>query len=201
MCMVLQERGPVKLMIRNGLGYCWDGLGIAARSFPPFLLSLPPLKILQLNTEAENATTTERLRLRPTACGEKDINIYVGLSDMPHKRYRPVLEKDIDTVNGAFTLIVLEFSYSLDLRSKLKERRQEATYESGHTGTSLPHFRFFLCLNYPTHNSTSLLATPTYRRGRAWSALHHQRAPHPKNDQSQQVVGEHAGKATACLGC
>ena len=42
---------------------------------------------------------------------EKEVNIYVGLSDMQRKWYRSVLEKDIDAVNGnIYTLIVLEFS-------------------------------------------------------------------------------------------
>jgi len=31
---------------------------------------------------------------------EKEINIYVGLTDMQRKWYRSVLEKDIDAVNG-----------------------------------------------------------------------------------------------------
>ena len=31
---------------------------------------------------------------------EKDINIYVGLTEMQRKWYRSVLEKDIDAVNG-----------------------------------------------------------------------------------------------------
>jgi SNF2 family DNA or RNA helicase len=31
---------------------------------------------------------------------EKEINIYVGLSEMQRKWYRSVLEKDIDAVNG-----------------------------------------------------------------------------------------------------
>jgi SWI/SNF-related matrix-associated actin-dependent regulator of chromatin subfamily A member 5 len=35
-----------------------------------------------------------------TPCPEKEINIYVGLSDMQRKWYRSVLEKDIDAVNG-----------------------------------------------------------------------------------------------------
>ncbi len=33
-------------------------------------------------------------------CIEKEINIYVGLTDMQRKWYRSVLEKDIDAVNG-----------------------------------------------------------------------------------------------------
>jgi SWI/SNF-related matrix-associated actin-dependent regulator of chromatin subfamily A member 5 len=35
---------------------------------------------------------------------EKEINIYVGLSDMQRKWYRSVLEKDIDAVNGKLPL-------------------------------------------------------------------------------------------------
>lgn len=31
---------------------------------------------------------------------EKEINIYVGLTEMQRKWYRSVLEKDIDAVNG-----------------------------------------------------------------------------------------------------
>ena len=32
---------------------------------------------------------------------EKEINIYVGLTEMQRKWYRSVLEKDIDAVNGS----------------------------------------------------------------------------------------------------
>jgi len=35
---------------------------------------------------------------------EKEINIYVGLTEMQRKWYRSVLEKDIDAVNG--TLLI-----------------------------------------------------------------------------------------------
>jgi hypothetical protein len=35
-----------------------------------------------------------------TARIEKEINIYVGLTEMQRKWYRSVLEKDIDAVNG-----------------------------------------------------------------------------------------------------
>ena len=37
-------------------------------------------------------------------CTEKEINIYVGLTEMQRKWYRSVLEKDIDAVNGEFYL-------------------------------------------------------------------------------------------------
>ena len=33
---------------------------------------------------------------------EKEINIYVGLTEMQRKWYRSVLEKDIDAVNGEY---------------------------------------------------------------------------------------------------
>ena len=33
---------------------------------------------------------------------EKEINIYVGLTEMQRKWYRSVLEKDIDAVNGSW---------------------------------------------------------------------------------------------------
>lgn len=35
-----------------------------------------------------------------TPSAEKEINIYVGLTEMQRKWYRSVLEKDIDAVNG-----------------------------------------------------------------------------------------------------
>ena len=38
---------------------------------------------------------------------EKEINIYVGLTDMQRKWYRSVLEKDIDAVNGQWFAIVM----------------------------------------------------------------------------------------------
>lgn len=67
---------------------------------------------------------------------EKEINIYVGLSDMQRKWYRSVLEKDIDAVNGTLhALIILEFSHSLNPRSNWQERRQNTPYEHGHAGT------------------------------------------------------------------
>ena len=37
---------------------------------------------------------------------EKEINIYVGLTEMQRKWYRSVLEKDIDAVNGMPTLLL-----------------------------------------------------------------------------------------------
>jgi hypothetical protein len=36
---------------------------------------------------------------------EKEINIYVGLTEMQPKWYRSVLEKDIDAVNGEQLLL------------------------------------------------------------------------------------------------
>ena len=36
---------------------------------------------------------------------KKEINIYVGLTDMQRKWYRSVLEKDIDAVNGKFPVL------------------------------------------------------------------------------------------------
>ena len=44
-------------------------------------------------------------------CTEKEINIYVGLTDMQRKWYRSVLEKDIDAVNGAYALSLFFFSF------------------------------------------------------------------------------------------
>ena len=41
-------------------------------------------------------TSTDESRLSV----EKEINIYVGLTEMQRKWYRSVLEKDIDAVNG-----------------------------------------------------------------------------------------------------
>jgi len=39
---------------------------------------------------------------------EKEINIYVGMTEMQRKWYRSVLEKDIDAVNGmSFILFLL----------------------------------------------------------------------------------------------
>jgi hypothetical protein len=43
---------------------------------------------------------------------KEEVNIYVGLLDMPRKWYRSVLEKDIDAVNGASSfLIPLSFAF------------------------------------------------------------------------------------------
>ena len=68
---------------------------------------------------------------RPT---EKEINIYVGLTEMQRKWYRSVLEKDIDAVNGVFdTLPDPDFSHVL-LRSHWKEGREDSTYEHGYAG-------------------------------------------------------------------
>jgi len=36
---------------------------------------------------------------------EKEINIYVGMTEMQRKWYRSVLEKDIDAVNGMSHII------------------------------------------------------------------------------------------------
>lgn len=45
-------------------------------------------------------------RLGLTSVTEKEINIYVGLTDMQRKWYRSVLEKDIDAVNGRFISLI-----------------------------------------------------------------------------------------------
>ena len=37
---------------------------------------------------------------------EKEINIYVGLTEMQRKWYRSVLEKDIDAVNGEYFVLI-----------------------------------------------------------------------------------------------
>ncbi len=37
---------------------------------------------------------------------EKEINIYVGLTEMQRKWYRSVLEKDIEAVNGLLILLL-----------------------------------------------------------------------------------------------
>jgi SNF2 family DNA or RNA helicase len=36
---------------------------------------------------------------------KKEINLYVGMSDMQKKWYKSLLEKDIDAVNGAYRMI------------------------------------------------------------------------------------------------
>jgi len=41
---------------------------------------------------------------------KKEINLYVGMTEMQRKWYRMLLEKDIDAVNGMLTiLLVLRF--------------------------------------------------------------------------------------------
>jgi hypothetical protein len=42
---------------------------------------------------------------------EKEINIEVGLTEMQWKRYRSVLEKDIDVVNGRLLLDFARFTH------------------------------------------------------------------------------------------
>ena len=93
---------------------------------------------------------------------EKEINIY-DLSDMQRKWYRSVLEKDIDAVNGTLhTLVVLEFSYSLNSRSNWQERGQDASYEHGHAGTSFSPSVFSIrFLKYPIPSSARSHATVT----------------------------------------
>lgn len=45
---------------------------------------------------------------------KKEINVYVGMSDMQRKWYRSILEKDIDAVNGmSSTLFSLEFLFTV----------------------------------------------------------------------------------------
>jgi SNF2 family DNA or RNA helicase len=39
---------------------------------------------------------------------KKEINLYVGMTEMQRKWYRMLLEKDIDAVNGAFLVLGLE---------------------------------------------------------------------------------------------
>ena len=57
-----------------------------------------------LDCPNSNSYTVDKL------ASEKEINIYVGLTEMQRKWYRSVLEKDIDAVNGMFFFICQRFS-------------------------------------------------------------------------------------------
>lgn len=71
-----------------------------------------------------------------TSCLEKEINIYVGLTEMQRKWYRSVLEKDIDAVNGrdhfsGMPRTPQQHSNRLDW----EKGRQDAADEYGHAAT------------------------------------------------------------------
>lgn len=76
---------------------------------------------------------------------EKEINIYVGLTEMQRKWYRSVLQKDIDAVNGESvaypplppSLHVPELvADTVSPRPDGKEGGQDALDEHGHAGSS-----------------------------------------------------------------
>ncbi len=70
---------------------------------------------------------------------EKEINIYVGLTEMQRKWYRSVLEKDIDAVNGSFSPLSDRIdSYAL-YRPDWQEGREDPADEHGHAGAC--HYR------------------------------------------------------------
>ncbi|KAG6888387.1 hypothetical protein C0995_008708 [Termitomyces sp. Mi166 len=66
---------------------------------------------------------------------KKEINIYVGLTEMQRKWYRSVLEKDIDAVNGVF-YVLHESNVDTQSRSDWQKGRQNSTHEYGHAGLS-----------------------------------------------------------------
>ena len=57
---------------------------------------------------------------------EKEINIYVGLTEMQQKWYRSVLEKDIDAVNGKFHSVVTSIQF-LSLYTGLTGKKEGNT--------------------------------------------------------------------------
>jgi len=67
-----------------------------------------------------------------TARIEKEINIYVGLTEMQRKWYRSVLEKDIDAVNGGHILSGMKTPIDRASRVDRKEGRQDTADEHGH---------------------------------------------------------------------
>lgn len=68
---------------------------------------------------------------------EKEINIYVGMTEMQRKWYRSVLEKDIDAVNGMsldYFPLVSFLNGTPPCRPDGEERRQDPFNEHGHAG-------------------------------------------------------------------
>lgn len=78
---------------------------------------------------------------------EKEINIYVGLTEMQRKWYRSVLEKDIDAVNGEHSrfldLSLLAYSWC---RFDRKERGKDKVDEHGYAGATLFFFPLFFLI-------------------------------------------------------
>ena len=59
---------------------------------------------------------------------EKEINIYVGLTDMQRKWYRSVLEKDIDAVNGmSITSLRLSDTHNSDKASLARKKAKRVS--------------------------------------------------------------------------
>ena len=72
-------------------------------------------------------------------CVEKEINIYVGLTEMQRKWYRSVLEKDIDAVMVNIDFYIVQYPrLTCGCRSHRKEGGENSTYEYGHAGSFLP---------------------------------------------------------------
>lgn len=67
---------------------------------------------------------------------EKEINIYVGLTEMQRKWYRSVLEKDIDAVNGKqlYSICRLFRFLIFTYRPDWKEGGEDPINEYGHAG-------------------------------------------------------------------
>ena len=94
---------------------------------------------------------------------EKEINIYVGLTEMQRKWYRSVLEKDIDAVNGKqpYSICLLFPFLIFTCRPDWKERGEDATDEYGHAGEH-PLKKLSASIDILTallHSSVKLLVT------------------------------------------
>ncbi len=78
---------------------------------------------------------------------EKEINIYVGLTDMQRKWYRSVLEKDIDAVNGGkIGALTIDHLFIHSSRPFWKERGKDSTHEHRHAGKDEHFIQLSLCI-------------------------------------------------------
>lgn len=151
-------------------------------------------------------------------CAEKEINIYVGLSDLQRKWYRSVLEKDIDAVNGltgkkegktrlmnvVMQVCVLSFfllsarSFGLLGPSEREARRRHFTpspnLAAGGCSVSLTYCMF-------TAAKSNMPPVPLRRCGTG-SSVYHRRTSHQlvrEDGHPRQTPGEDEGEGQSSL--
>ena len=112
---------------------------------------------------------------------EKEINIYVGLTEMQRKWYRSVLEKDIDAVNG----LTGKKEGKTRLMNMVMQLRKVTCHPYLFDGAVRP------LRNSPESTVDCL---PRVRSTGTRATIHDRRAPHPKfgkDGDTRQIAQKH----------